>query len=462
MMLSIRRTLLAYLLLGLAAVTGLATWFTYQETREQVGDLFDLQLKQLAYSTRIDDLVRGRQPSLSPGDRPSNGGVSEIVTQIWDRDGVLVYWSRPGAGFPVPATEGYSNVKQNGREWRVYTHVEGTHALQVAHAMDERQKIATEVALRTLLPLAALIPVLGALIWYAVGAGLAPLDRMSRAVGKRRPDAMAPLAADNVPEELRPLADSLNALLARLDEALSAQRRFTADAAHELRTPLAALKLQVGLAKRAHDDAERASAMTELEAGVDRASHLVEQLVTMARLEPESPDRRNEEVDLAALAREAIVARATLAGDKRIDLGLTRAAAAAVRGDPAMLAMLIGNLLDNALRYTPAGGRIDIAVDAAPDGVHLSVIDTGPGIAPADRERVFERFHRGRMQDNGQGTGSGLGLSIVRRIANAHDATVTLGEGADGRGLAVDVRFPSVDATPTLTGLPETTRRTAS
>ena len=458
---SIRRTLLAYLLLGLAAVTGLATYFTYQEAREQVGELFDLQLKQLAYSTRIDDLVRGRQPSLSPGNRPSNLGVSEIVTQIWDRDGVLVYWSRPGAGFPVPATEGYSTVNQNGRDWRIYTHVEGTHALQVAHAIDERQKIATEVALRTLLPMAALIPVLGALIWYAVGAGLRPLDRMSRAVAKRRPDAMAPLAG-RVPEELRPLAESLNALLARLDEALSAQRRFTADAAHELRTPLAALKLQVGLARRAHDDAQRADALGELESGVDRASHLVEQLLTMARLEPESPDWRNEAVDLAALAKEAIVARASLAGEQRIDLGLTGASSASVRGDPAMLAMMIGNLLDNALRYTPAGGRIDVSIDAADDAARLSVIDTGPGIPPADRERVFERFYRGRMEDAGQGTGSGLGLSIVRRIANAHGATVALGEGPDGRGLAVDVRFLSPAATHTLTGLPETARRTNS
>jgi two-component system OmpR family sensor kinase len=451
---SIRRTLLVYLLLGLAAVTGLATWFTYEETREQVGDLFDLQLKQLAYSTRIDDLVRGRQPSLSPGERPSNLGVSEIVTQIWDRDGVLVYWSRPGPGFPVPAKEGYSNVNQNGREWRIYTHVEGTHALQVAHALDERRKIATEVALRTLLPMIALIPVLGTLIWYAVGAGLAPLDRMSRAVAKRRPDAMAPLAG-RVPHELRPLAESLNALLARLDEALSAQRRFTADAAHELRTPLAALKLQVGLAKRAQDDAQRTAALAELEAGVDRASHLVEQLLAMARLEPESPDRRNEDVDLAALAKESIVARASLAGDKGIDLGLTGTSVATVRGDPAMLAMMIGNLLDNALRYTPAGGRIDVSIASAGDGVRLSVIDTGPGIAPADRERVFERFHRG----SAHGTGSGLGLSIVRRIATAHGAAVVLGEGADGRGLAVDVRFPSAPTTPTLTGLPATTDR---
>lgn len=449
---SIRRTLLLYLLLGLVAVAGLATWLTYRETREQVGELFDLQLKQLAYSTRIDDLVRGRQPSLSPGERPASGGVSEIVTQIWDRDGVLVYWSRPGAGFPVPASEGYSNVNQNGREWRVYTHVEGTHALQVAHAMDERRKIATEVAWRTLLPLAALIPLLGALIWYAVGVGLAPLDRMSRAVAKRRPDAMAPLAQDNVPRELQPLAESLNALLARLDEALSAQRRFTADAAHELRTPLAALKLQVGLATRAHDDAQRAGALAELEAGVDRAAHLVDQLLTMARLEPESPERRSEPVDLAALARDAIVARAPLAGDKRIDLGHTGAASAAVTGDPAMLSMLLGNLLDNALRYTPAEGRVDVATEVRDGGVVLSVIDTGPGIPPAERERVFERFYRGTAQSAGPQTGSGLGLSIVRRIAAAHGATVSLDEGPDGRGLAVHVRFPTAGTTNTLTG----------
>ncbi len=156
---SIRKTLLAYLLLGLAAVTGLATWFTYQEAREQVGELFDLQLKQLAYSTRIDDLVRGRQPSLSSGDRPSNVGVSEIVTQIWDRDGVLVYWSRPGAGFPVPATEGYSNVEAQ-RPRMAHLHARRRHACAAGRALRSTsgRRSPTEVALRTLLPLAALIP----------------------------------------------------------------------------------------------------------------------------------------------------------------------------------------------------------------------------------------------------------------------------------------------------------------
>ena len=441
-MTSIRRTLLAWLLAGLLAVALLATALTYVETKREVGELFDLQLKQLAYSTRIDDLLRGRQPSLAPPERRPAAGVSELVTQIWDRDGVLVYWSQPGAGFRVPATEGYSNVVHDGREWRVYTHVAGGHALQVAHALDERREIAAQTALRTLLPLAVLIPFLAVLVWYAVGRGLKPLDTMSRAVATRRSDAMAPLPESALPAELQPLAASLNALLARLDATLSAQRRFTADAAHELRTPLAALKLQVELAERAPDAHARAAALAELKLGVDRATHLTEQLLTLARLEPEAPSRSFGDADLSALAREAVVARAALAQDRRIDLGVVRTAPATVRGDPASLATLLSNLLDNALRYTPAGGRVDVAVDDVGGHATLTIADSGPGIPALEREQVFARFHRGSAAGGAaEAGGSGLGLSIVRRIADAHGATVTLDDGPGGRGLLVTVRF---------------------
>ena len=399
-MTSIRRTLLVWLLLGLAAVPQSATLATYVETRREIGELFDLQLKQLAYSTRIDDLLRGRPPARPPREGRRTAGVSEIVTQIWDRDGVLVYWSQPGAGLPVPVTEGYSDVAHDGRAWRVYTHVSGEHALQVAHALDERREIAAQAALRTLLPLALLIPFLGVLIWYAVGRGLRPLDAVSRAVAMRRPDAMSPLADAGLPRELQPLALSLNALLARLDEALSAQRRFTADAAHELRTPLAALALQVEFAERAPDAPARAAAMEELKAGVARASRLVEQLLTMARLEPEALARNFSRVDLGALANDAIVARAPIADARGIDLGCTGTATVPMRGDSASIATLLANLLDNALRFTPAGGRVDVAVTEESGGVVLSVTDTGPGIPAAERERVFERFHRGVHPDD--------------------------------------------------------------
>jgi len=438
---SIRRTLLAWLLAGLAAIALAASGATYLAARREVGELLDLQLKQLAYSTRIDDLLRGRRPGLEPRAAPSGAGITELVTQIWDRDGVLVYWTQPGMGLPVPATEGYSTANHDGRRWRVYTLVQGTHALQVAQAENEREAIATQTALRTLVPFIALLPLFGALIWIGVGRGLAPLDAISRAVAKRRADAMAPIAERGVPEELQPLVVSLNGLLARLSEALAAQRRFTADAAHELRTPLAALKLQLDLARRG-GTSDGAGALDDLDAGVARASHVVEQLLTLARVEPEALAQKRSDCDLLALARDAIVARAALAADKAIDLGLLRAVPATVSGDPASLAILLSNLIDNALRYTPRGGRIDVAVDRDNTGATLTVTDNGPGIPAEDRARVFDRFFRG---DDQHEQGSGLGLSIVKRIADAHHAAIAL-DDAEGGGLAVRVHFPAVPA----------------
>ena len=439
-MVSIRRALLVSLLAGLAAIGLLASAATYVAARHEVGELLDLQLKQLASSTRIDELLRGHQPGFDSRSSLDEGGVTELVTQIWDRDGVLVYWSRPGLGLPVPVTPGYATVHVGNRNWRVYTQVQGTHALQVAQAEDEREAIATSTALRTLMPFALLIPLFGLMIWYAVGRGLRPLSTMSAAVAKRQPDALAPIVERDLPEELKPLAGSLNALLARLDSALGAQRRFTADAAHELRTPLAALKLQLDVARRASDSQGRVAAYDDLDAGVERASHLVDQLLTLARIEPEALATRAADCDLTAIAKDAIVARGALAAEKQIDLGLAREAPVRVRGDPASLAILLSNLLDNALRYTPRGGRIDVAVDDDDGHAVLTVADTGPGIPSEERARVFDRFFRGAANRE---PGSGLGLSIVKRVADAHHATISLDAPAQGQGLVVRVDFPA-------------------
>lgn len=435
---SIRRTLLVWLLAGLAVIALAASAATYVAARREIGSLLDLQLKQLAYSTRIDDLLRGQRAGFDNPDVLPGTGITELVTQIWDRDGVLVYWTQPGMGLPVPVREGYSTVNRNGRVWRVYTMVHGSHALQIAQPQDERDALATQTALRTLIPFAALMPIFGVLIWLGVGTGLRPLESLSRAVGKRRPDAMAPIDETGLPGELRPLGASLNGLLARLSDALSAQRRFTADAAHELRTPLAALTLQLDLARRSGTPGELVASLADLEAGVARASHVVEQLMTLARVEPEALALQKSRCDLVAIAKDAIVARASLAERRKIDLGLARAEVASVDGDPTALAILLSNLVDNALRYTPPGGRIDVSV-SCPDGVPvLEVADTGPGIPAAERERVFDRFYRGAHADE---PGSGLGLSIVKRIADAHGATIALGAPASGSGLVVRVRF---------------------
>jgi two-component system OmpR family sensor kinase len=438
-MVSIRRTLLVWLLVGLTAIGLLASGATYVAARREAGDLLDVQLKQLAYSTRIDDLIRGRQPDFAARNMPNDHGITDLVTQIWDRNGVLVYWSQPGMGLPIPDTEGYSTVHHEGRDWRVYTMVQGSHALQVAQAQDQRDALATQTAIRSLAPFVAFLPLFALLIWVGVGRGLQPLRTMSEAVAKRRPDAMSPINERGLPEELTPLAHSLNELLARLDAALGAQRRFTADAAHELRTPLAALKLQLDMARRAVDASDREAAYADLDAGVNRASHLVDQLLTLARIEPEAMAARTVDCDLADLAREAIVARDPVAADKGVDLGLARSAPARVRGDPASLAILMSNLIDNALRYTPRGGRVDVVVDVADDAALFNVADSGPGIAPADRQRVFDRFYRGEAAPE---AGSGLGLSIVKRIADAHHATIELDAPPGGTGLVVTVRFP--------------------
>lgn len=436
-MTSIRRTLLVWLLAGLAAIALAASAATYVAARREIGALLDLQLKQLAYSTRIDDLLRGQRPGFDNPDAPPGTGITELVTQIWDHDGVLVYWTQPGTGLPVPVREGYSTVSRNGRTWRVYTMVHGSHALQIAQPQDERDALATQTALRTLIPFAALMPIFGVLIWLGVGTGLGPLESLSRAVGKRRADAMAPIDEAGLPDELRPLGASLNGLLARLSDALSVQRRFTADAAHELRTPLAALTLQLDLARRSGTPGELVASLADLEAGVARASHVVEQLMTLARVEPEALAMQTSRCDLVAIAKDAIVARAALAESKEIDLGLARAEAAGVDGDPTALAILLSNLVDNALRYTPRGGRIDVSV-TCPDGLPvLEVADTGPGIPIAERERVFDRFYRGAHAGE---PGSGLGLSIVKRIADAHGATISL-DAPEGGGLVVRVRF---------------------
>lgn len=440
---SIRRTLLVWLLAGLAIIGLAASAATYVAARREIGALLDLQLKQLAYSTRMDDLLRGQRPGFDTPDVPRGTGITELVTQIWDRDGVLVYWTRPGMGLPVPAREGYSTVGRNGREWRVYTMVHGTHALQIAQPQDERDRLATQTALRTLLPFAALMPVFGLLMWLGVGHGLRPLAAMSRAVSKRRPDALSPIGESGLPEELRPLGASLNGLLARLSDALSAQRRFTADAAHELRTPLAALKLQLDLARRNGATQGATASLDDLDAAVDRAAHLVEQLLTLARVEPEALATQKTRCDLVAIAKDAIVARAGLAAHKAIDLGLAHAEPAVVEGDDTSLAILLSNLLDNALRHTPVGGRIDVAVRNTGGAPTLTVADNGPGIPPEDRERVFDRFYRGAGNEE---PGSGLGLSIVKRIADAHGASISLDAPATGTGLAVTVRFAAVPA----------------
>lgn len=435
---SLRRTLLATLLAAVAAVTVAASFLVYRVVRREVDALLDYQLRQMVLS------LAGRAPGGAV-----IGGADErldVVIQIWDQDGLRLYLSKPGSGLPEAAELGFSTVPSPAGPWRAYAAEISGLVVQVAQPERVRRELAFAAVSRALAPVALSLPLLALLVWRIVGRALRPLEALARSVGARTPAALEPIAEAPAPAEVLPLVRSLNALLSRLRAALSAQRAFVADAAHELRTPLAALDLQAQLVSRAGDEAERAAALADLRAGLRRAAHVVDQLLALARAEPEAAAAlADARVPLAELARQAVADHALLAEARGVDLGAAELAEGAVAsGDPAALRTLLANLVDNAVRYTLAGGRVDVAAGVSEGRPWLEVADSGPGIPAAERARAFDRFHR---RGAAQEPGSGLGLAIVKAIADRHGATVRLGDAPAG-GLSARVEFPAAPPAP--------------
>ena len=428
---SIRRKLLVALLAALV-ITGLAasgaTWF---EVRRQANQLFDYHLEQMALSLADQPLAA------SAALVPQLGLGQDYVVQVWDSGGVLAYISKNGAPLP-PASSGFDDVGVDGEDWRVFTLEAPDRTIQVAAPAELRSGQATAMALRILVPILATIPVYGLIIWLIVGEGLRPLNQIARAIRRRQPASLEPLPQARLPEEVAPLVSELNALLARLREALERQKRFTADAAHELRSPLTALQVQLDMLARARTPEENRAALEALRAGMKRAARLVEQMLTMARLEPEAQLAQPAAVALDALAAQVAGELEPLAEARRIELRLERLESVAVRGDATALHALARNLIDNAIRYAPAGGAVRLAAFAEDGSAFLVVEDDGPGIPPAERARVFDRFYR---LPGSHAEGSGLGLAIARQVADAHGAEIALGDAAGGHGLRVTVRF---------------------
>ena len=435
---SLRARLLASLLGGVVLVGAAGGWVVYRNALAEADAFFDYHLRQTALILRDQPVEYLLSQQIAPAD-----AAYDFVVQVWTLDGARVYLSRPHTELPEATTLGFSTVATTEGRWRVYGAQALTRVVQVAQPMSVRSQRAAELALRTLAPFALLLPLLALLIWLAVGLALQPLARLTGLVKARRVHSLEPLPQTPLPEEVRPLVAALNELLARLNEARERERAFMADAAHELRTPLTALYLQLGTLARAGSEAERAAAMKELGDGVQRAIRLVEQLLALAREAPRQPPPHSP-VALEPLAREIVAELVPLADARHVDLGLGAAQRLTVSGDPDALRTLLRNLVDNAVRYSGEGGRVDVAVEADAAGrATLVVSDSGPGIPPEEHTRVFDRFYR---RAGSGAPGSGLGLAIVKAIADAHGATLTLGGGADGRGLRVVVTFAAAPA----------------
>ena len=440
-MTSIRARLLAWLLGGVVLIGIAGGWVVYRNALAEADAFFDYHLRQTALILRDEPVEYSLAPRI-----PANDAAYDFVVQVWSLDGVRIYLSRPHSVLPDVTTLGFSTVDTGEGRWRVYGTQAMTKVIQVAQPMRVREQQAVDLALKTLRPFALLLPVLGFLIWLAVGRALQPLQRLATLVKARRVDALDPLPPhERLPEEVQPLVHALNDLLARLDAALTRERGFMADAAHELRTPLTALHLQMDTLARAQSEAERSDAMETLSAGVQRAIRLVEQMLSFARQEPRVQTRR-ERVPLDNIVREVVAELVPFADVKHIDLGISNSQLAFVLGDPDALRTLTRNLVDNAVRYTPEGGRVDAAVEIVKDGrVVLRVIDNGPGIPPEERSRVLDRFYR---RPGTSPPGSGLGMAIVKAIADSHGANLTLDSGPEGKGLAVSVSFPVAPGAP--------------
>jgi two-component system sensor histidine kinase QseC len=434
---SLRRRLFALLATAVLLAWGATALFTYLDARREIGEMLDARLVQAAELVAVQvehaEDIDGAPRQLRE--------VADTLLQVWRDDGTLLLRSSDAPQERLGAQrDGHADARIGGERYRIYSRWDEAGRLNVRvgerHAV--RAALAESVASHLLHPLYFAVPALGVLIWLSVGVGLAPLARFARELERRAPDRLEPLELDGTPREVLPLQAALNALFARLRVSLEHERRFTADAAHELRTPLAAIKTQAQVARAARDADQRERALGQVVSGADRAAHLVDQLLVLARLDPQTAPGERRRVGLAALARECVAVLAPEALRKGVDLGLDARDEGPVQGDATLLAILLRNLVDNAVRYTPPGGRADVEILRSGDEVSVRVTDTGPGIAAQVRDQVFERFYR--VLGSGE-AGSGLGLSIVRRIADLHRASITLDDAAGGRGLAVTVRF---------------------
>jgi two-component system sensor histidine kinase QseC len=417
-----------------------AAVFAYRDARHETDELLDGYLAQsaaLLVTQAGDDLDESdleHAPQLHRYAR-------RVAFQVWERGETLRVHSANAPDRRLsPKSEGFDDVEVDGERWRVFSSYDRHRKVlvQVGEARNARDAIALAVARGLAAPLVVTLPVLGMVLWVAVTLGLGPLGAVGRAVAQRDPGNLAPLDEGAIPRDVAPLVASLNTLFERVRASMEHERRFTADAAHELRTPIAALRTQAEVALAADDASVRHHALEGVIAGCDRAAHLVEQLLTLARLDPVRSEGSERTADLAAMARDVAAIHAQAALERGLALSVEAPAAAIVAIEPALLQILLRNLVDNAVRYAAGVGReirIEVTGGERPD---CRIVDDGPGIPAEERARIGERFHR----REGMGEpGSGLGLSIVQRIANLSGATVTFETTPGGRGLCVTVHF---------------------
>lgn len=435
-MISVRRRLLAGLLALVLVVDGLAGFLSYHRALISTGTLLDYQLRQMALS------LRDQGAAIPEVQIPSDDSDFDFIIQIRDLNGTSIYTSPNELPLTHDASLGYTDLMLNGERWRAFALQTAQRMILVAQPSGVREALAGGVALRTSAPLLVLTPLLALAIWWTVIRTLAPIQRIAWEVQRRDADSLLPLIASDLPREIEPLIAEFNRLLERLGIAFKSQRTLISDAAHELRSPLTALRLHLQLLVRATEAPEREQALERLTEALDRASTLLQQLLTLARNDSGISTISLVPLLLNEVVQEGVTDCASLAVSKETDLALELNASPRITGDAESLRIMVRNLVDNAVRYTPRGGRVLVQLNDADEFSLLDIDDSGPGINPSEYDRVFDRFYRGNGVDE---TGSGLGLAIVKAIVARHGGIITLGNSGLG-GLHISVairRLPS-------------------
>jgi len=436
---SLKRRILALALTAITLVWLGAAVFTYHDAREEFNEVLDAHLAQAAAllvaqaTHEIDELETDHAPQLHKYAR-------RVAFQIWEDGRELRLHSVNAPQQPLAKIDdGFSDNIIEGTRWRVFStwNLSGEYLIHIAERNDVRDELARDLAGNLLKPLALSLPLLALLLWFAVMRGLRPLEKLTREVEQRKPDNLAALDASAAPHEVMPLIEQLNSLFERIEASMEKERRFTADAAHELRTPVAAIKAQAQVARGATADAERIHALDNAILGCVRASHLIDQMLTLARVDA-LDSKITEQCKLKDIATDVIAALAPAALEKHVQLELLDGEDAIVPGNTGLLRVLLSNLLDNSIKHTAQATKVQVSINRNPEMVCITVSDDGPGILEDERDKVIERFYRPLGT---QASGSGLGLSIVKRIVEIHDATLKMEQASNGHGLQVSVCF---------------------
>lgn len=439
---SLKQRLLVLVLTAICLVWLAAAAFTYWDAKQELEQVLDAHLAQastllVAQSTEeLDDLEEEKAPLLHKYSR-------RVAFQIWEDSHKLLFHSANSPTTPLADSQtGFSDIKIAGQAWRVFTsQAQGEHdhqlIIHVAELKEVREELANSIIANLLTPLWFALPLLALVLWWAVALSLKPLVKLTQAIAQRKPDNFSAIQLQ-APAEVQPLVERLNQLFGKTQALIENERRFTADAAHELRTPIAGIQAQVQVAQAALAIEQREHALTQALQGCQRASHLIAQLLTLARLESNATNRF-ETCDLRELAKQQISELAPHALEQGVQLELVGPEAVYIQGSATLLEVLLRNLLDNAIRYTGAGTEVLVSTQYQSTKAYLSICDTGPGLNLEEIAKITERFYR---PTDTQATGSGLGLSIVQRVVELHAGHLQITQGAQGQGLCIQIDFP--------------------